>query len=226
MINGIWIKKDVKIANPQNLWNLGYRNIWTQLDGNGCLYDNANTCAFYGFKLGLYHRLKYPPEVGSADSQAQEFMIAESALMDLKEYADVKFFPPVPYLAKGEPVLCETGAYRGLIMTFLAKYRSYHGRSENFILRATDEFIRWLAPTQQIVDSFKLWIHEPTITISYAPWKRYEYRSYVARSVGGNMVEPVEPWSAVVPPPVTPPPAPVGLTDAEKLAAIAKILAS
>jgi len=225
-MNGIWIKKDVKIANPQNLWNMGVRYIYSDLTNNSCLYDNANTCAYYGFRLGLYHRLRYPPEVGSADSQAQEFMIAEGALMMLKEYADVKFLTPVLHLEKGDPVLCETNAYRNMIVTFLNKYRSYHGKSNNFLLKMTDDMIKWLQPTQQIVDSFALWYHEPTIALNFAPWKSYVYRSYAPRSIAGTMCEPVDVWGTIAPPkpdPI-PVPAPVGLTDAEKIAEIKKIL--
>jgi hypothetical protein len=218
-LNGIWIKKDVKIANPQDLWNMGIRFIYTDLTYNSCLLDNANTCAFYGFKLGLYHRLRYPPETGSADSQAQEFASQEGNLMGSRK--DVSFLPPVLHLAKGEPVLCQTSMYRDFVMSFINQYKSYHGSSQTFLLRMTDDMISWLTPTQQIVDSYKLWYHEPTAKINYSPWKSYVYRSYAERSMAGTMAEPVEEW--VAPKPVIPT---AKLTDTEKVAAIRKILDS
>lgn len=221
-MDGIWIKKDVKIVNPQELWDLGYRNIYTDITGNSLLRDTANVCAYYGFKLGLYHRLRYPPETGSADSQAQEFAIAESALMNTPGYKDVKFLPPVLHVAKGIPPFCETAFYRGMVMTFWQKYLSYHGESEHFLMKITTNLISWMKPTQLIIDTYGLFYHEPSATLSYAPWPRYVYRSYVARSIAANMAEPVEPW-VPVPPPVVPP---VVLTPEQKLVAIRKILDS
>jgi hypothetical protein len=222
-MNGIFFRKDIKLVNWQELWNLGVRFIYADATKNSLLLDSANACAYQGFKLGLYHRLRYPPEEGSADSQAQEFARQESAMMNLSTYKDVKFLTPVLLLEKGGPALCETNFYRGMIMTFLQKYRSYHGESENFYLRMTDEMIAWMHPTQAIVDAFKLWIHEPTKVLVYSPWKSYVYRSYAARSMAGNMAEPVDEW--VVPPVPPVPPVVVKLNAQQQLDAIAKIIA-
>lgn len=223
MTLGIWLKKDWKATNPQKLWDTGIRFIYTDLTNNGALSDTANVCAYYGFKMGLYHRLRYPTEIGSADSQAQEFMVAQNTLMNFKEYKDVIFLPPVLHLAKGDPVLCETNMYRGMVMTFLQKYHSYHGVSLTFLLRMTTDMITWMKPTQQIVDSFGLWYHEPTTKMNYAPWTKYVYRSYAARSMAGIMAEPVDDvLIPITPPTPVTPPVPV-LTDAEKIAQ-AKVL--
>jgi hypothetical protein len=225
-MNGIWLKKNVKIANPQELWNPQYnvRGIYTDLTDNGALRSVANDCAFYGFSLGLYHRLRYPPESGSADSQAQEFMVAEQSLMNVPDYKAVKWLPPVLHLEKGVPVLCETGMYREMIMTFLTKYRSYHGVSAGFYLKMTDDMIFWLNPTQPIVDSFKLFYHEPTRVMNYSPWKSYVYRSYAPRSMAGTMAEPFDDVQLPLTVPVTPPV--TKLTAEQKIEAIQKILNS
>lgn len=225
-MNGIWLKKDVQITNPQELWNpqRNVRMVYTDLTKNGSLRSVANTCAFQGFKLGLYHRLRYPPEVGSADSQAQEFAIAEAALMNTPDYSAIKWLPPVLHLERGTKPLCETNYYRGMIMTFINKYHSYHGLSANFLLKMTDEMIFWLNPTQQIEDTFKLFYHEPTRIMKYSPWKSYVYRSYAARSMEGTMAEPFDEIQLPLTIPVTPPV--VSLTPEQKLVAIQKILDS
>jgi hypothetical protein len=219
-MQGVWIRKGVKITDPQNLWNMGVRFIYTDLTYNNCLSDNMNTCAFYGFKLGLYHRLRYPPEAGSADSQAQEFMAQEGNVMGSRK--DVSFLPPVLQLEKGEPVLCETNMYREFVMTFINQYRSYHGISNVFLLRMTDDMIKWMTPTQQIVDAYPLWYHEPSKLLNFSPWKSYVYRSYAARVMAGTIAEPVDTWTAP-PPPIIEKPI---LTDTQKIAAIRKILDS
>ena len=225
-MNGIWLKKNVVITNPQELWNpqRNVRLVYTDLTGNSSLRNVANTCAFQGFKLGLYHRLRYPPEEGSADSQAQEFAVAEAALMNTPDYSAIKWLPPVLLLEKGVPPLCETNAYRGMVMTFINKYHSYHGLSANFLLKMTDEMIFWMNPTQQIVDTFKLFYHEPTKIMAYSPWKKYEYRSYLARSMEGTMAEPFDDIQLPLTVPVTPPV--VKLSPEQQIAAIRKILDS
>ena len=207
-MNGIFLKKETKVANPQALWNSprSVRYIYTDLTDNSCLSSNANTCAFFGFKLGLYHRLRYPPESGSADSQAQEFAVAEERLMSTPDYKNITFLPPVLVLEKGEPVLCETKMYREMVMTFWNKYVSYHGVSKKFLVKMTDDMIAWMKPTQAIVDTYGLFYHEPTTQIHYAPWKTYSYRSYAQRSMEGTMCSPIDevvlPESAIVVPPV------------------------
>jgi hypothetical protein len=68
-MNGIFFRKDIKLVNWQELWDQGVRFVYADATGNSLLLGTANACAYQGFKMGLYHRLRYPPEKGSAQQQ-------------------------------------------------------------------------------------------------------------------------------------------------------------
>jgi hypothetical protein len=142
--------------------------------------------------------------------------------MNIPDYKDVDFLPPVLVLEKGDPVLCETRMYREMVMTFWQKYLSYHGQSNKFLVKMTDDMIAWMKPTQPIVDTYGLFYHEPSTQIHYAPWKAYFYRSYAPRSMEGTMCSPID--QVLLPESVPTPPTTPTMSPEEKLLAIDKII--
>lgn len=233
-MNGIWVRKNIKIQNPQKLWNRGVRFIYTDITENSYLRDTANTCAMFGFKMGMYHRLRYPPEIGSADSQAQQMASIVQNFMN--QHKDAAYLPFVLVLEKATypdaPVLPETNFYRDSVNIFLRHYLEYGG-AKGTIVRMARNILDWIQPIPGMATL--LWLHEPTQNVNYSPFQIYVYRSYAARDIDGTMAEWVEEWADRQPvtPPVTPPvtqpvtpPVTPGLTDAQKLALIkTKILA-
>jgi hypothetical protein len=225
-VNGIWIARNVKIQNPQKLWDRRVRYVYTDLTNNSCLSNNANTCAMYGFKMGLYHRLRYPPELGSADSQAQ---VTSSAFINFTtQHKDVNLMPFVLVLEKATnpdaPVLPDTNFYRDSVNIFLRHYVEYGGL-KGTIVRMARNIMDWITPIPTMANL--LWLHEPTTKVNFSPFQSYVYRSYASRDIDGNMAEWVDEWADRQPvtDPVTPP-VPPGLIDAQKLALIkTKILA-
>jgi hypothetical protein len=230
-MNGIWVKKNSKIQNPQALWDRRVRYIYTDISENSSLINVANTCALYGFKLGLYHRLRYPPELGSADTQAQQLASAFQNFMN--QHKDVSYLPFVLVLEKASytdaPVLPETNYYRDSVNIFLRHYLDYGG-PKGTIVRMSRNILDWIAPIPGMVTL--LWLYEPTTHVDYSPFNSYVFRSYAARDINGNMAEWVDEWAdrqpttPPNPPPVNPPPVTPALTDKEKLALIKTKIAS
>jgi hypothetical protein len=241
VVNGIWLEKDVTIFDSEKLWQqFQTRLVYVDMSGNSSLLNVVNTCAYQGFSWGGYHRLRYPPEIGSADSQAFEF--AGAILRE--QYGSPPTLPPVLELRRGVPVFCETNQYRGMVETLIKNFKTYAGKK--VVIRATREVIKWLSPSSTIL-ACDFWIHEPTTRLDYSPWTNYAFRSFAARDMMGTMATPFyfphdkdqlaryikngilsavpaslsSNPSTTTPPPgsnTTPIPTPSILTDAQKLA--------
>jgi hypothetical protein len=184
VVNGIWLEKGVTILDSEKLWQqFQTRLVYVDMSGNSSLLNVANTCAYQGFAWGGFHRMRYPPEIGSADSQAFEF----AAAVLKEQYGCLPTLPPVLELRRGVPVFCETNQYRGMVETLIKNFKTYAGKK--VIIRATKEVIKWLTPSSTIL-ACDLWIHEPTTQLDYRPWTNYAFRSFAPRDMLGTMAAP------------------------------------
>lgn len=235
--NGILVEKGVKIFDSEKLWQqFMTRYVYVDATDNSCFMNVAGSCAMQGFEWGLFTRLRNPPEPKSADSQAQEFSIAVQA----SSYEKKPQLPPVLELKAGATPFCETNMYRRMVEQFILKFKSYGG--EKLVIKVARNVIDWLTPSSTIL-ACDLWIHEPTAHLDFHPWTNFAFRSYAARDMLGTMASPVIfPHNKAVfdgylkgsplpglpasmqPAPVTPP-APVILTDAQRIAKMRDLVA-
>jgi hypothetical protein len=237
LYQGIVLEKGIKIFDSEKLWQQ-FSTHFVYVDGtdNPMLNNVAGTCAMQGFEWGLFTRLRNPPEPKSADSQAQEFATVLNAL----HYEKNPLLPAVLELKAGLTPFCETNMYRGMVETFIKKFHDYCGKK--VVIRATREVIDWLTPSSTIL-ACDLWLHESTSRLDFHPWKNFAFRSYAVRDMLGTKAAPVifphdkavfdaylkgGPLPALPasmqPAPVTPP-APVPLTDAQKIAKLRDLTA-
>lgn len=182
MVNGVSLRKGIGLSNPQKLWDIGVRFVYAEANDNSMLRNVRGACDWYGFKFGVWSRLRYPPESGSPKTQVYEVY---QALQGVKRDLPTVLALELPL--DGTPIP-PSNVYVDNANVWLQDILSYL-KGEDLMVKVDEKVTGGFTPSGKMT-TLPVWLKQRAgVQVVSAKFPCYTLRSYSERDVYGTKAE-------------------------------------